>query len=78
MSMNQFPAVNALVKLIQCRVHDLKSQVNFCWVPAHVGVPMNERVDTIARQAIQNPQIVDVQLPRSDIKSMIKSSCTRR
>ena len=36
--------------------------VNFCWVPAHVGVEGNEKADVVANSAVRREGI-DIQVP---------------
>ena len=46
--------------------------VTLCWVPSHIGVPLNERADVSARGATEE-DVVDSAVPRSDMKIQIKS-----
>lgn len=46
-------------------------KVNFCWVPAHVGIQGNELADNLAKRATCLPQ-TDIMLPYSDYFPRIK------
>ena len=46
--------------------------IEFCWVPAHVGVAGNERADEIAKNAIVNSNMRDIALPFRDLFPKIK------
>ncbi len=39
------------------RIRQLRIEVNFLWVPAHVGVDGNEEVDFLAKKALNHTQI---------------------
>ena len=38
-----------------CRLDALGSEVVFCWVPSHIGIPGNERADQAAKSALSLP-----------------------
>ena len=40
----------------------------FCWVPSHVGIQGNERVDALARLALNEPY-TNIKIPYTDILS---------
>ncbi len=39
------------------RIRQLRIEVNFLWVPAHVGADGNEEVDLLAKKALNHTQI---------------------
>ena len=47
--------------------------VNFCWVPAHVGITGNERADQLAKVAIANNEPRVCALPVRDLYPTIRS-----
>ena len=63
---------NALVCQIQRHMAGLRQQITLCWVPSHVGVPGNEACDRAARQALLQPDVARICLPRSDLKNLVK------
>ena len=63
---------NILISMIQNRIYSSEKQIKLCWVPSHVGVHMNERVDKLAKDATKLPTISPLQIPKQDIKALIK------
>lgn len=63
---------NPIVQKIQTMIIECDRHVNLCWVPSHVGVPLNERADENARNAI-GEEIVPVPIARGELKLNIKS-----
>jgi ribonuclease HI len=51
---NPYPK-NELVQLIQKSLSTTNRNISFMWVPSHVGIPGNEKADTMANVAILSP-----------------------
>ena len=43
----------------------------FCWVPSHVGIQGNERVDELARLALNEPY-TNIKIPYTDLLYYVK------
>ena len=69
---------NSLVILIKNKIFNLGREITFCWVPSHVRVAENERVDEAARAVIRRQDITAVAVPRSDVKVAFKRRITER
>ena len=63
---------NPIVQEIQQMIIETSKNVTLCWVSSHIGVPLTDRADVSARGATEE-DVVDSAVPRSDMKSQIKS-----
>lgn len=57
-----------LVQAQREKLHTCRKQVTLCWVPAHVGVPRDEKVDEAAEAAVTDLEVSSTGLLASDIK----------
>ena len=74
-AIKQFNSRHPIIKQIQEWLHRLRSKfkfVQFCWVPAHVGIPGNEIADREAKLAINN-NISFHSIPYTDMIPVIRS-----
>ena len=55
-----------------CRLDSLGSEVVFCWVPSHMGIPGNERADQAAKSALSLPPSSG-RIPATDLYPRISS-----
>jgi ribonuclease HI len=71
---------NPLVVAILEKCHAISErgqQVVLAWCPGHVGIPGNEKVDRLAREAIRLP-VTQVTIPQSDFKAAVDKLVTSR
>ena len=70
---NPHPIVLAILEWLFL-IHRRGKRVDFCWVPAHVGVKGNERVDAVAKAAALNPAPTPYSLPAIDFRASITAA----
>ena len=73
---SSFSSPHPLVRKIQdwlFRLSARRKKVHFCWIPSHVGIPGNDKVDSLARTALSQdcPQLSSV--PASDYSPAFRS-----
>ena len=69
---------NPQVQMIQCHIHSSPKEIKLCWVPSHVGVPLNEVADELAKGAVTNQNVTTVNLSRSDYRRVMKYTVTHK
>ena len=74
-SLKQYNPSHPLVQKAQewlFRLHIKFKKVQFCWVPSHVGIQLNELADQEAKEAACLPNISCNSIPHSDLKAPTK------
>ena len=69
------PYVLEILKLYTTLTQQLKSIV-LLWCPAHVGIPGNERADSLAKAALPSSNFAALPVPASDLKFYIRKYIT--
>ena len=65
----EHPIIREIVQILSY-LNEVESQVEFCWIPGHIGIKGNEKADNIAKRIIDH-NIYDIKLPFSDFKPRI-------
>ncbi len=61
------------------RIRQLRIEVNFLRLPAHVGVDGNEEVDLLAKKALNHPQIeIKLALSKAEFKRVISFEVSKK
>ena len=80
MAINQYNPQHPIVQQILERLYQLSNRhknINFCWVPSHVGIPGNELADREAKSVI-NENIKFPSIPYEDVRPIIRSSIRKK
>ncbi|WP_179117650.1 ribonuclease H family protein, partial [Solemya velum gill symbiont] len=72
-AIQNFHIHHPLVLKIYLEYSKMLSQVTFCWLPGHMGIPGNERADRLAKAALSTPALVPLQIPGKDLKPLINT-----
>ena len=76
-----FPSVHLVQEILDWVVllkNRKKVEIEFCWVPSHVGVKGNERADVAAKAAAKLHHISDSSIPHEDFRNVIRSFSKER
>ena len=65
----EHPVIREIVQLLTY-LNAVGSEIEFCWIPGHVGIPGNEMADRTAKRVIDN-RLYEIKIPFSDFKPCI-------
>ena len=65
----EHPVIREIVHLLTY-LNSVGSEIEFCWIPGHVGIPGNEKADRTAKHFIDN-ELYEIKIPFSDFKPCI-------
>lgn len=60
------------IKLLICTLKQLSYNINFLWIPSHIGIRGNEVVDNLAKSTSNLISRCFTQLPQSDFTHLLK------
>uniref|UniRef100_A0A6P7H008 Uncharacterized protein LOC114348601 n=1 Tax=Diabrotica virgifera virgifera TaxID=50390 RepID=A0A6P7H008_DIAVI len=69
-----------LLRLIKNHLYQLQQKnaiVKFMWIPSHIGIHGNERVDAVAKSSVNNEELADTTY-RKDFHHWINSTLSER
>ena len=64
------PIVVHTLQILNLLKYKYKKQISFCWIPSHIGIQGNERVDLLAKDALSKPISIK-EVVASDLKSKV-------
>ena len=65
----EHPVIREIVHLLTY-LYSVGSEIEFCWIPGHAGIPGNEKADRTAKHFIDN-ELYEIKIPFSDFKPCI-------
>ena len=65
----EHPIIREIVHILTY-LKEVGSQIEFCWIPSHIGIKGNEKADNIAKRVIDH-ELYEIKLPFSDFKTRI-------
>ena len=65
----EHPVIRYIIHLLTY-LNAVGSEIEFCWIPGHVGIPGNENADRTAKHFVDN-ELYEIKIPFSDFKHCI-------
>ena len=73
-SLGQVNTLDPIILKLKLKFHNLSQKgknINFVWIPSHMGIKGNEEADSLAKKALKSEINNDVKIPSSDYKQYI-------
>lgn len=71
------PLVQNILTMIHL-VENTGKNINFLWIPGHIGIAGNELADTAARLATDEPYLDDIPIRPDDLKTYLKTKIKQK
>ena len=71
-ALNQTSSKNSQIQYLLLKHHEISSSktVIYCWIPSHIGIYGNEKVDKNAKESL-NLEVTDFKIPFNNFKPFI-------